>query len=71
MPKRNEVITKIRKAAKAKGLKFKSVRKGANHEIFDLDGVMVPIGNHSILDGYLALKIYKECEPKLGKGWWR
>ncbi|QFG14145.1 HicA-like toxin [Mycobacterium phage Curiosium] len=71
MPKRTEVIAKIRKAAKAKGLRLESVRKGANHEIFDLDGVMVPIGNHKILDGYLALKIYKECEPKLGKGWWR
>ncbi|WEW73739.1 HicA-like toxin [Mycobacterium phage Nanz197] len=71
MPKRSEIVSKITKAAKAKGLKFKSVRKGARHEIFDLDGVMVPIGNHTVLDGYLMLKIYKECEPKLGKGWWR
>ncbi|QAX95635.1 HicA-like toxin [Mycobacterium phage Nibb] len=71
MPKRTEVIAKIRKAAKAQGLAFVSVREGGNHEVFDLDGIMVPIGRHPSLDGYLALKIYKQCEPKLGKGWWR
>ncbi|QJD50496.1 HicA-like toxin [Mycobacterium phage Chris] len=71
MPKRAEVIAKIRNAAKAEGLAFVSVREGANHEVFDLDGIMVPIARHRVMDGYLALKVYKQCEPKLGKGWWR
>ncbi|AYR01264.1 HicA-like toxin [Mycobacterium phage Oscar] len=71
MPKRTEVIAKIRKAAKAAGVPFELHRQGGNHELYSLDGIMVPIGRHPSLDGYVALKIYKQCEPKLGKGWWR
>ncbi|WNM74164.1 HicA-like toxin [Mycobacterium Phage Nergal] len=70
MSQQSEIVAKIRKAAKAKGLTFESVRQGGNHEIYDLDGIMVPIGRGK-LDKYVTLKIFKQCEPKLGKGWWR
>ncbi|APC43670.1 HicA-like toxin [Mycobacterium phage LilPharaoh] len=71
MPKRTEVIAKIRKAARAKGLDFIFVREGANHEIWSLDGINIPISRHSYIHEHLALKIYKQCQPKLGTGWWR
>ncbi len=71
MPKRAEVIEKISKAAKKAGLSFDIHREGGSHTIYNLDGIMVPIARHPNLDGHLAVKVYKQCEPKLGKGWWR
>ena len=32
---------------------------------------IVPIARHATTDGYLEVRIYKMCEAKLGKGWWR
>lgn len=69
MTKRKEVIKKIEKAAKAKGFEFVEKREGGNHTIYDLDGVMVPIARHNEIDR--PETIYRECEDKLGKGWWR
>ncbi|QFG08482.1 hypothetical protein SEA_GUANICA15_98 [Mycobacterium phage Guanica15] len=71
MPNRTEVIAKIRKAARAKGLTFEFEREGGNHEIWNLDGIRVPISRHKYVHEHLALKIYKQCQPKLGTGWWR
>jgi hypothetical protein len=71
MPRRTEVIDKISKAAKKARLSFEMQRQGANHAIYSLDGLMIPIARHPSIDGYLAIKIYKQCELKLGKGWWR
>ncbi|AAD17626.1 hypothetical protein TM4_61 [Mycobacterium phage TM4] len=71
--KRSEVIAKISKAARAKGMRFEIAREGGNHTLYSLGGVMVPIGRHptSNLPGGIALRIFKQCEPPLGKGWWR
>lgn len=68
MPKRSEII--ITKAAKAAGLKFVIVREG-RHTIYSLDGLLIPIGRHNEFGNRYAETVYKECEPKLGKGWWR
>lgn len=67
MPKRADIISKIEKAAKAAELKFMQVREGANHTIFDLDGVMIPIARHKELGQRYAEIVYKQCEAKLGK----
>jgi hypothetical protein len=71
MPKRTEVIKKIENAAIGLGLTFELKRRGGNHDIFDLDGVMIPIGRHRDFTNRNAIDMYKECEAKLGKGWWR
>jgi hypothetical protein len=71
VPKRAEIISKIQKAAKAAELKFLLVREGANHTIYDLDGVMIPIARHRELGQRYAETIYKQCEIKLGGSWWR
>lgn len=71
MPKRKELIKKIQNAAKASGMTFEQLRQGANHEIYSLDGLMIPVARHTEFDKFAAEEIYKECEPKLGKGWWR
>ncbi|BAX91058.1 hypothetical protein MSG_00899 [Mycobacterium shigaense] len=71
MPKRADVIRKIEKAARGAELKFVQVREGANHTIFELDGVMIPIARHRELGQRYAETVYKQCETKLGGGWWR
>ena len=52
-------------------MKFMLLREGANHSIFDLDGLPVPIARHRELGRHYAEGIFKQCEAKLGKGWWR
>ncbi len=71
MPKRREVLKKITEAAAADSMAFTLKRSGGNHDIYSLDGLMVPVGRHSEFTQRYAETIYKECEPKLGKGWWR
>lgn len=71
MPKRTEVIKKIEKAAKAQGMAFALKRHGGNHDVYSLDGLPVPLGRHRDFDAGYADMVYRECQPKLGKGWWR
>jgi hypothetical protein len=71
MPKRTEVIKKIEQAARARGLTFTLKRHGGNHDVYDLDGQMIPIERHRELQHGYAEKLYRQCQPKLGKGWWR
>ncbi|MGH3754797.1 MAG: hypothetical protein ACRDRP_19280 [Pseudonocardiaceae bacterium] len=46
-------------------------REGVNHTIYSLDGIMIPIVRHRETDDQLARKVFEECEPKSGKGWWQ
>lgn len=71
MPKRTEVIKKIENAAKDAGLTFTYDREGGRHTIYKLDGLTIPIERHRELTNQYAEKVYRECQPKLGKGWWR
>ena len=49
---------------------FELARQGANHEFYSLDGLMIPIRHREVGEG-LTEAIYRECQDKLGKGWWR
>lgn len=71
MPKTAAVIRNIETAARRAGLSWEHLREGGNHTIYSLDGLIVPIARHATTDGYLETRIYKICEAKLGKGWWR
>lgn len=71
MPKRTEILRNIERAAKARGMTFEFGRRGANHDIFKLDGLSIPIGRHRDFDPSYAVMVYRECETKLGKGWWK
>lgn len=71
MTYRKEIIKRITKAAKSKGLSFELKREGGKHSIYDLDGLVLPLPRHNDIPENTTRDIYKECEPKLGKGWWR
>ncbi len=64
-------MDKIAGAAERAGLLWEILRQGGNHTLYRLDGVTVPIARHNDLDEYYAVRVYKQCEAKLGKGWWR
>ncbi len=69
MTKRRDVIKTIKEAAEAAGLHFEFAREGSRHTLYSLDGLKIPIPRHNEIE--IAREIYKECEPKLGPGWWR
>ena len=68
---RSAVVKKIAKAAKVHGADWLLDRNGANHDVYTLNGVMIPIARHSEFGNLAAETIWKECEEVLGKGWWR
>jgi len=49
---------------------FKRVRS-RRHDAYSLDGLIIPIPQHREIGEGLADDIRKECEPKLGRRWWR
>ncbi|OZG62291.1 YcfA-like family protein [Bifidobacterium lemurum] len=71
MTKRKTLIRALRRAARARGMEFILARQGANHEVYKLGGLMIPIPRHTEIDDRLADRICDEAEAKLGKGWKR
>lgn len=69
--KRRDLVNKIKKAAKDRGSTWEFDREGANHEIYTLDSITVPIPRHNEINEMTAEGIMKECEEILGRGWWR
>ena len=69
--KRREVIKKIATAARKQEAEWILAREGANHTVYTLNGVVVPIPRHNELGEIFSVDIFKECEDVLGKGWWK
>jgi hypothetical protein len=46
-------------------------REGANHTVYTLNGVVIPIPRHNELGEIFSVDLFKECEGVLGKGWWK
>ena len=72
VPKRNEVLKKIAKAAKAAGVEWVLVREG-NHSLYRIGDQprLIAIGHHREFGNRYAEMVYKELEPTLGKWWWK
>ena len=71
MTQRRALIKQISRAAKAMDLTWEVAREGANHTVYSLDGVMIPIPRHREIGEGLTDEIRKQAGAKLGKGWWR
>lgn len=71
MTKQRELIKRLTKAAKTQGMTFTFERHGGNHDVYNLDGLTVTIPRHTEIGDRMAEVIYKQCEPKLGKRWWK
>lgn len=68
--KRDELIKEVRRAAKAAGLEFVSVRNVGPHEVFRCGTVQTMIPRHREIGPKMAFEIRKDLEPALGKRWW-
>lgn len=68
--KRGDVIRKIRKAAKAKGVDCELFER-TNHTGIQCGSVRTTIGRHNEISDLMAETIYKQLEPALGKRWWK
>ncbi|MEQ7010149.1 hypothetical protein ABN028_28615 [Actinopolymorpha sp. B17G11] len=69
--KRRDLIRKIGREAKEQGKRWEIGREGAQHTVYNLAGLTIPIPRHNEIGEGLAREIFKECEPVLGRGWWR
>jgi hypothetical protein len=69
--KRRELLKAIAAAARNADLSWALLRQGANHEVYSLDGLVIPIPRHTEINELTAESIFKECEPKLGRRWWK
>jgi hypothetical protein len=68
--KRGDVLKKIRRAAKARGVAY------AEHELTRHTGITVgsvstTVARHTEIPDLFAETIFRQLEPALGKGWWR
>ena len=68
--KRSELLRRIGRAAKGRNLAWTLRRQGAQHEIWELDGIAVPIPRHREINERLARAIMADLAEKLGEGWW-
>ncbi|MFJ9387722.1 hypothetical protein ACIRON_02805 [Nocardioides sp. NPDC101246] len=71
MTKQRDIIKRIGREAARQGLTWEFDRQGGNHEVWKLDGLMIPIARHREIPELTTRDIYRECEPKFGKDWWK
>lgn len=69
--KRRDLIRRIAKAAAKQGVTWDVERDGGRHTVYTLDGLRIIVPRHNEINEITAQGILKDCEPKLGKGWWR
>jgi mRNA interferase HicA len=65
--KRNELIRRIRRAARTTGVKIE-VYELSRHSGIRVDNVATTIPRHAEIPDRLAEAIFKQLEPVLGKG---
>lgn len=71
MTRPRDIVRRIGREAKRQNLDFGLDREGSNHTVYKLDGTMIAIPRHNDIGEGLTEAIYKQCQDKLGKGWWR
>lgn len=68
--KRTEMLKRIRKAAKARGLKV-SEYPMTNHDGLTCGEVRTTVPRHTEIPDQMAETIFKQLEPALGQRWWK
>ena len=69
--RRNAVLDKLRKAAKARGLDFE-VFELTRHSAVRIGSTTRTLGRHSEVDDLTARKFFDQFADEFGgKGWWR
>jgi hypothetical protein len=69
--KRQQLIRRVDRAARAIGLAWGLVRQGGAHEWWRCGSTGVAIPRHREIPELTAAAILRELEVELGKDWWR
>jgi hypothetical protein len=69
--RRADLIRAIAREAKRQGVAWAIAREGANHTIFTLGRLRLPIPRHVEIGERLARAILDETEAELGRRWWQ
>lgn len=69
--KYRDLVSKIRKAAKTKGVRFEMLRQKGSHQMWTCGNTAVVIPQHTEVNEITATSICKTLEAELGEGWWR
>ncbi|MGH3544568.1 MAG: hypothetical protein ACRDPW_01330 [Mycobacteriales bacterium] len=67
---RKDVLKKIMRAARAKGLSTE-MREGGNHTRLRIGKTATTLGRHNEIHDQMARQVFKQLEGELGKGWWK
>ncbi len=69
--KRRDLVRKIAAQAKQAGVDWSVKREGANHTVYQLGDLTIPVPRHNEIGEKLAAEILKQCVPELGEAWWK
>jgi hypothetical protein len=69
--KRADLIRRVSRAARNANVSWTRLRSTGRHQIWECDGMRIPIPRHRELGEHLAIAIFRDLEEKLGKDWWR
>jgi mRNA interferase HicA len=69
--KRDELLRRIARMAREKGVVVRLDRQGANHEVWRCGAVEVSVPRHREINDVTAIGICRSLEAELGEGWWR
>ncbi len=69
--RRDELIRKIRRAARNAEVNFDLVREGGRHSIFQCGSTPIVIPRHSEINELTARGIMRDLDDELGEGWYR
>lgn len=67
--KRVDLVRQIGRAAKARGMEWRQLRRG-DDEVWSLGGERVIIPGHRELNEALARSIRRDLQAVFGKEWW-
>lgn len=68
--KRRDLLQAIGQAARAHGREWTLRRRGAEHEIWALDGREIAIPRYREIREITARAILRQLEAEFGKRWW-
>jgi hypothetical protein len=69
--KRRDLVRRIAAQARQAGVEWSVKREGANHTVYSLGGLMIPVPRHNEIGEKLAVEIFKQCTPELGEARWK
>lgn len=69
--KRRDLVRRIAAQAKQAEVVWTVKREGANHTVYQLGVLTIPIPRHNEIGEKLAAEIFKQCAAELGEGWWK